>query len=303
MSQNLVCGVRYLALATPELGAERAWAGGPWGLKEVAGNKEVAYFSAAGSSEHHVLRLRQADEKRMDLIGLAAPNAGAVDSLAARLGSAGVKLISQPGPLNGPGGGYGFRFFDVDGRVIEVSSDVEQRPARDLKRGESVPGILAHIVLHTPDVKKTVAFYTEFLGFRVSDWLGEFMCFIRCDNTHHNIAFVPGPPALNHVAFEMHSMNEMMMGAGRLTREGHQISWGPGRHTAGDNTFCYFKSPSGFSMEYTAEVQRINEANWKPNVYEFGPNVTDYWGISRMGGGGAPEPPIPDPGVWKAPPI
>jgi 2,3-dihydroxy-p-cumate/2,3-dihydroxybenzoate 3,4-dioxygenase len=101
----------------------------------------------------------------------------------------------------------------------------------------------------------------------------------------------------------MHSMNEMMMGAGRLTREGHQISWGPGRHTAGDNTFCYFKSPSGFSMEYTAEVQRINETNWKPNVYEFGPNVTDYWGISRMGGGGPPVPPPPDPGLWKAPPI
>ncbi len=67
------------------------------------------------------MRLRQAADKRIDLIAFGAATAADVDTLAARLATDGVQLVSEPGTLQTPGGGYGFRFFDNEGRTVEVS--------------------------------------------------------------------------------------------------------------------------------------------------------------------------------------
>ena len=296
--------MRHVGLAVPDFPAERAFVAGVWGLPEVGNDGATAYFAAAGSPEPYVFRLREAAEKRLDVISFAVGSAGAVDSRAQRLEAAGVRLISKPHPLAGPGGGYGFRFFDSDGRTLEISSNVEGRASRPLSRGESIPATLSHVVLHTPDIRKSVGFYEQHLGLRVSDWLGEFMCFLRCNTVHHCLAFLPGPVSFNHAAFEMRDLEEMMRGVGRLLKEGVELGWGPGRHTAGNNTFSYFKTPAGNVLEYTAEVERIDEATWKPTVYAPSPTITDQWGTGALGGG--PQKlghPVPDPGLWVAPPI
>jgi hypothetical protein len=62
------------------------------------------------------------------------------------------------------GGGYGFRFFDGDGRAIEVSADVEER-TRDIEPLESVPVKLSHVVLNSAN-EATVAWYLQHLGVR-----------------------------------------------------------------------------------------------------------------------------------------
>ena len=38
-------------------------------------------------------------------------------------------------------------------------------------------------------MQKTVKFYTEVLGFRVSDWQADFFAFLRCGRDHHPFAF------------------------------------------------------------------------------------------------------------------
>ncbi len=304
MADDGVTHVRYVGLAVPEFERERAFLVDQWGLPQIALDGDTACFAAEGSSEQFVFRLRKATERRLDVLSLAVANAASVEAFAGRLEAAGVKLISRPLRLDSPGGGYGFRFFDVDGRTIEVSSDVGTRAARELARGESIPATLSHVVMHTPDLKKTVAFYQEHLGFRISDRLGNFMCFLRCNSVHHCLAFIPGPASFNHAAFEMRDLDEMMRGMGRLVKENVELGWGPGRHTAGNNTFAYFKSPSGNVLEYTAEVQRIDEASWQPTVYEPSPQVTDQWGTGTIFGGGPQKlgHPVPDPGLWTPPP-
>jgi catechol 2,3-dioxygenase-like lactoylglutathione lyase family enzyme len=304
MGNPRVTKLRYVGLAGPDFGAERSFLKEPWGLREVASDGELAHFRAEGSTEPYVTRLRGADKRGLDLIGLAVENATAVDTLAQQLARDGVKMISEPKRLDSPGGGYGFRCFDLDGHALEISADARPGDARTLGRGESIPSLLSHIVLHTPDIKKTVAFYERHLGFRVSDWLGDFMCFIRCNEVHHSIAFLPGPPCLNHVAYEMRDLDEMMRGAGRLLKAKVQLKWGPGRHTAGNNTFSYFHDPAGNTLEYTAEVERVDDATWQPTVYPPGFDVTDQWGTSVLSDGpqrmGAPQ---PDPALWQAPPV
>ncbi|MGC4108948.1 MAG: hypothetical protein QM747_00635 [Nocardioides sp.] len=73
------------------------------------------------------MRLRKAAEKRLDLISFGAESPEAVDALAQKLAGQGVQIASEPDKLQTAGGGYGFRFFDIDGRTVEISADVETR--------------------------------------------------------------------------------------------------------------------------------------------------------------------------------
>jgi len=304
MSNPRVTKLRYVGLAGPDFAVERGFLRDPWGLREIATDGELSYFRAEGSSELFVTRLRGAAQRGLDLIGFAAESAAAVDALAQTMARDGVKMITEPRRLDAPGGGYGFRCFDGDGHALEIASGAEPGPARPLTKGESMPATLSHIVLHTPDVKQTVAFYQRHLGFRVSDWLGDFMCFLRCDELHHSIAFIPGPPSLNHVAYEMRDLDEMMRGAGRLIKAKVPLKWGPGRHVAGNNTFSYFHDPVGNTLEYTAEVERVDDATWQATVYTPSFEITDQWGTSALTEGprGMGEP-RPDPALWQVPPI
>jgi catechol 2,3-dioxygenase-like lactoylglutathione lyase family enzyme len=304
MSDPRVTKLRYVGLAGPDYATERDFLRDPWGLEEVATDGELAYFRAQGSTEPYITRWRGAAKRSLDVIGFAVQNRATVDALAQRLARAGVKLISDPKRLDSPGGGYGFRCFDPHGHTLEISSDVATVAARELKRGESIPAVLSHVVLHTPDMKKSVNFYEEQLGFKVSDWLGDFMSFLRCNEVHHSIAFIPGPACLNHVAYEMRDVDEMMRGAGRLLKAKVTLKWGPGRHTAGNNTFSYFLDPVGNSLEYTAAVDRVDDATWKPTVYPPGFEITDQWGTSVLSDGpqGMAKP-IPDPALWQTPPV
>jgi hypothetical protein len=73
-----------------------------------------------------------------------------------------------------------------------------------------------------------------------------------------------------------------MRGSGRVMRAGVQKVWGPGRHVAGDNTFTYFLDPHGNTVEYTTELENLDEDTWHPHVYDFSrPEVTDQWGTAN----------------------
>jgi 2,3-dihydroxy-p-cumate/2,3-dihydroxybenzoate 3,4-dioxygenase len=294
--------LHYVGLAVPDLEAEREFFSGTWGLVEIGEYDGMVYFAAEGSPHPYVIRLRQDAEKKTDLIGFSAASRGDVDALFAQVEAAGAKIISQPAPADGPAGGYAFRFFDPDGRAIEVICDTRQRQHRALAKGEAIPIGLSHVVLHTPDIGKLEAFYRDALGFRLSDWIGSFMVFLRCNPAHHRLAILPGPPALNHVAFDVSSVDELMRGLARLTEKGVELSWGPGRHTAGNNTFTYYLTPNGNAVEYTSDLEDVDEATWQPTVYDPTPAITDQWGTGRIITGNVPHAEMtPDKGLWQVP--
>jgi catechol 2,3-dioxygenase-like lactoylglutathione lyase family enzyme len=297
--------VRHIAVAVPRFEEAVGFYEGVGGLRRVGDDDGVVFLGTDAWPEQYILRLRRSrDGKRVDLISLAAPDAPAVDGLAERLTAAGTRLDREPGPLQTPGGGYGFRFFDPEGRLLEVSAGVAERPHRPLEPREAVPRRLSHIVLNSSDVRRTTSFYERFLGFRVSDWLGGRMSFLRCTTDHHSLAFVQrGVTGLNHVAFEMRGVDECMRGAGRLVRDGHEQVWGPGRHGAGDNVFAYFRDPNDTLMEYTCDMQQIPpDCAWEPRVWDD--DSADTWGTA-----GPPDrffalqAQPPDRGLWTPAPI
>ena len=76
----------------------------------------------------------------------------------------------------------------------------------------------------------------------------------------------------------MPSIDEFMRGIGRMKQKGHVPTWGPGRHGPGNNPFAYFVSPSGFVIEFTSEVQQIDEATHQARVWSrTDPEAMDSW--------------------------
>ncbi len=295
-----VTEIRYVGYAVPDLEAERAFYRDVWGLKEAGEKDGMAHFATCGDDEAYVVRLRQSEQKRIDVIALAAGTRGDVDALHDKVAAAGCKVIFAPKALDTLGGGYGFRFFSPDGLPFEVSADVGRGSSRPLARWEGLPERISHIVLHSPDHKAAVQFFIEVLGFRLSDWIGDFMGFLRCNEWHHRIAILPGPPCLNHVAYDMRGLDDVFRGLTRLRDHGVEVQWGPGRHTAGDNVFSYFLTPNGFAVEYTAELEKVDEASWTPKVYPPTAQIMDQWGIGVGGPQTMPQP-APDAGLFQPP--
>jgi catechol 2,3-dioxygenase-like lactoylglutathione lyase family enzyme len=312
MTDRLITHLRHVDLAVPDYGRQLDFFTGVWGLTGEYSDTGLAFLAAEGSPEQYVVRLREAADKRIDLIAFGVARQADVDTLALRLAADGVRLISEPGDVHTPGGGYGFRFFDNEGRAIEVSADVGVRRHRAIEPGESIPVRLSHVVINSAEPGATRAFYERHLGFALSDSLvhpamGEMMWFLRINSWHHSVAIARGPhPSLHHVAFEMRGIDEYMRGTGRLLRAGVEKVWGPGRHLAGNNTFSYFLDPSGNTMEYTTELDLIDEDTWHPHLYDFSqPEVADQWGtanamnefVARKSFNDA------DPGLFIAPPV
>lgn len=293
-----VTEIRFVGYGVEDFDTERKFYADDWGLVEVAATDDTAWFKTHGHDEHHVVRLRKSGTNSIEVIALAADTRADVDALFAKVSEAGCKIISQPGAIDAPGGGYGFRFFSADGLPFEVSAEVQKLDKREMQRWEGMPVSISHIVLHSPDHQAMVKFFTDVLGFKVSDWLGDFMCFLRCNDAHHRFAILPGPPCLNHVAYDMLTVDDMMRGASRLRKRGCDLRWGPGRHTAGNNTFTYFCTPGGFAVEYTSELEEVDFETHEGKVHEPAPQVMDQWGIGAGGPQTMPKA-EPDPRLFQ----
>ncbi len=306
MPERLITHLRHVDIAVPDFARQLEFYTSVWGLTPVGGDSGVAFLAAEGSPEQYVVRLRQGD-KRLDLIAYGAADPAHVDALARRLASAGVRLITEPGTLGTLGGGYGFRFFDVDGRTIEVSSDVAVRAHRRIEEKEAIPVRLSHVVLNSTDIDATRDWYAEQLGFRLTDSLSGVMHFMRCNPQHHSLAIARGPHvSVHHISFEMRGIDEYMRGTGRVKRSGAHFVWGPGRHLAGGNTFSYFLDPHGNTLEYTTELEELDEDAWHPHIYDMhDPNVQDQWGTANPMSELVAKESFndEDPGLFQAPPL
>jgi len=118
---------------------------------------------------------------------------------------------------------------------------------------------LGHIVIRASDLQRSVDFYTQVLGFRISDVYPEDMVpggmvFMRCNPDHHGVALVGGMPGrsekreLDHFAFEVATLDEVFRARKHLRERGVPIVF-QGRRRAGAQIAVEFLDPDGHHLE------------------------------------------------------
>jgi catechol 2,3-dioxygenase-like lactoylglutathione lyase family enzyme len=150
-------------------------------------------------------------------------------------------------------------FNDPNGTRVELFSDVERLP-RSAPPHDAAPFKLGHIAFMVRDAKQMVDFYTSMLGFRISDWAGDFFAFLRCGPDHHTVNFLRGDEQrLHHYAFELKDWAQVQRACDHLGAKDVQIVWGPGRHGIGHNIFIYHLDPDHRVVEYYVELDQMKD--------------------------------------------
>jgi 3,4-dihydroxy-9,10-secoandrosta-1,3,5(10)-triene-9,17-dione 4,5-dioxygenase len=125
---------------------------------------------------------------------------------------------------------------------------------------------LGHIVLGTPQSAAAAAFYTDVLGFRVSDYWrpgGVEVVFLHCNPRHHSLALVPAAePQLYHFMLETRTLDDVGYALDRHHRYGIAISMDLGRHPNDEMVSFYSRSPSGFDVEVGWGGRLIDDDTW-----------------------------------------
>jgi catechol 2,3-dioxygenase-like lactoylglutathione lyase family enzyme len=147
--------------------------------------------------------------------------------------------------------------------------------------GKPMARTLGHVVYWTHDAARSMKFYIERLGFRITDsYEGNAGIFARAagSHEHHNIFFVGQdrfPPSFQHLEFAFGDVQEVMMNGAQLSAKGWTTAMGPGRFTLGSNWYWYFVTPLGGNFEMAADMDRVDD-HWKPGVWKPSPEVLGW---------------------------
>jgi catechol 2,3-dioxygenase-like lactoylglutathione lyase family enzyme len=227
---------------------------------------------------HHCLELSPGDAPTLDHVAFEVRDlAKAMDALAS-----GSEL--SVAELESPGYARALAFEDPEGNTIRLVCGPERSAAIDPASRTFRPRKLGHIGVCATNLKALSAFYTGTIGFRLSDWIGEQVVFLRCNPDHHALVFVAEPAAgsaMHHVAFEVQSWEGFARQADLLAADGIAIGWGPGRHAPSRNYFMYFDDGDGNRIEWMAGVRQIaDDESHIPAVFDPSePTSWNVWGV------------------------
>jgi catechol 2,3-dioxygenase-like lactoylglutathione lyase family enzyme len=172
-------------------------------------------------------------------------------------------IVVKPTPPNAPG----------SHQRVDQRSPIHDR---------ANPINIGHIVVFANDLAAMRTFYTGKLGFVISDEYPGHGVFTRCQQVgpHHNLFMLnrPGKPGINHVAFTVADIHEVIGGGIAMSKKGWKTEIGPGRHPISSAYFWYFENPLSAPLEYYADEDFCTE-NWQPGNFERKPELFAEWAI------------------------
>lgn len=161
----------------------------------------------------------------------------------------------------------------------EISSEpfVPGRPITGFRMGALGMG---HAVIHVKSVEDLMWFYTDVLGFKLTDYVPDpyKVYFFHINERHHSLAMVEsGKTGIHHIMMETLSMDDVGQGYD-LTQEADLVGVTLGRHTNDFMMSYYIKTPSRFMIEYGWGGRTIVPAIWEPVAVQHG---SSFWGHDR----------------------
>lgn len=270
--------LRSVELEMPRAGAAVEFLEGTWGLVDAGKTKKASYLRGTGDHPY-VMAIAEAANPTVVSVTFSGTKQE-IERIRLRAAKAGIPVEPCAAELDEPGAPSGVRVAGPEGQCFRFVTD--KKPAPRLKDPDKPIG-LTHVPINAADADACTRFALDVLGFKVSD-RSKIMDFIRCDSTHHSLAYVrTGVSALHHMAFEMQDLDAVMRGVGRLRDAGIEPAWGPGRHGPGNNVFAYYVAPFGAVVEYTSEIQRVDRSYkvGSPEDWKWPPGRTDHWGLAK----------------------
>lgn len=226
----------------------------------------------AGSDGGAVVRLDEADFRRLVRVEFGAEGPEDVDRIATRLEEHGAAVQAGDGEL---------RVVDAGSRVelvvriaepapvqLPVTPVIPNAPGATVRIDARAPAVfggprpprrLGHLVIGTPTIAATRDLLIEGLGLKLSDEIDGLIAFLRCSADHHNVALVDSPvPLLQHYSFECDDIDHVGHSATALLRaEPSRQAWGLGRHFAGSNFYWYLRDPAGSYLELYSDMDQV----------------------------------------------
>ena len=283
-----VSKIAHATYETPDLDRQTEYYTEIMGLTLAGKDKDTVYL--ASTVDHHCIVLRRGAQAQCIQLSFQIPTDADLGDFEKQVAAHGVKTQRKKDPE--PSVTDAVMFADAKGTTIEVFKREAFSQQKFQNKG-IVPFKLGHVAFHVTDVAKVTKFYLDVLGFRESDWIGDFFSFLRCGPDHHTINLMEtGANRHFHTAFELRDWAHLHDACDYLSLNGYKLLWGPGRHGAGHNLFAYHRAPNGLIIETFAELDRMNEElgyfeprPWhrdhpqRPKRWEKDPAASNLWGI------------------------
>ncbi len=249
--------------------------------QQVVGLGETTRDSAGNvylrcNADHHSLKLMTNGAAGIDHFALDVGDEAGLAAAADRLARAGIAYEESP---EEPGQGPGIRLPDPDGFTVELVAGLEQVSPHYGPRAVQ-PRRIAHVTILVADPQASVAFYTEVLGFKISDWFSDVFCWLRCNPEHHSVAIARlERVGLHHLAFDVAHFGNLAHQGDHLVANGRHYLYGPGRHGPGNNQFAYFYDLDGHIVEFTCDSLQIwDDASYQYKVWQPSEKWVNLWG-------------------------
>lgn len=230
------------------------------GLVETGRDEDRVYLKCWDEHQRHSVVLRDAPTYGLDGVGFKVEQLDDLAEAEGRLEAAGVTVKRYAAGELHPGHGEAIRFDAPSGHVVELVWGMEQvgnllpltnPPPAPADLVGMHPPRLDHVFLTCEDVDGAHRFFTETLGFRMTEQIvgddGHRLCvFLERSHTPHDLAFITGPQGgLHHFAFWVDDWNEVRRAADLCAYHGVAIDAGPTRHGATRGYGLYFLDPAG----------------------------------------------------------
>jgi catechol 2,3-dioxygenase len=235
------------------------------------------------NARHAELIMHRADANAIRAVGLEVRERGAVAEVARRAREAGLRVVTDRPSLEVID--EAVTFLTSEGHVIEVHTPMPlDRSARYPGPGVH-PRFLDHVNLSAVDPETTAGELQRVTGVRLSERTPgyEFVWMRAGDGRHHTIACKKGPSGIHHYSWEFADFADFKRLADVLDTFGRNLSWGPGRHGAGDNIFAYYIDAGGFMVENTAEMEVITDPDFPGRVSDPGEDLVNVKVVNRWG--------------------
>jgi catechol 2,3-dioxygenase-like lactoylglutathione lyase family enzyme len=282
--------IGHATFATPDLARQTAYYTDLLGLTVAAREKDRVYL--ATKIGQLAIELNKGDQERCLKLSFEVAPDSDFGALARELGKDGIKSELRNDSV--PGIGQVLTFADCKGTTVELFKDWSY-----LGKHTAVSGVgplkLGHVAWVVNDVQATCDFYQRVLGFRVSDWIGDFFVFIRCNADHHTLNFIRGKnEKMHHMAFELKDVVHLQSACDLMGQRQHPILWGPLRHGPGHNMAIHHRNPDDQVIELYCELDQMldeelgyfvprpwhHDTPQRPKVWPHGLN--NCWGLPPL---------------------